>query len=111
MMIEADSGDDYIKANYLPTVLQGSARTWLMNLPKGTVQSWDHLRQPFEANFHATYSHPGHEDDLFACIQEPNEHFREFIRQFSEIHNTIPDMSEDRVIVAFKQGYKDERTM
>jgi hypothetical protein len=44
MTIEAASGDDYVKANYLPTVLQGSARTWLMNLPEGTVQSWDHLR-------------------------------------------------------------------
>jgi hypothetical protein len=68
MTIKAASGDDYVKANYLPTVLQGSARTWLMNLPEGTVQSWDHLRQPFKANFHATYSHPGHEDNLFACI-------------------------------------------
>ena len=39
MVIEAAYGDDYVKANHLPTVLQGSARTWLMNLPKGTVQS------------------------------------------------------------------------
>jgi len=39
MIIEAAYGDDYVKANHLPTVLQGSARTWLMNLPEGTVQS------------------------------------------------------------------------
>ena len=28
----------------------------------------------------------------------------------SDIRNTIPDIIEDRVIVAFKQGYKDEKT-
>ena len=35
---------------------------------------------------------------------------RDFICWFSDICNTIPDMIEDWVIVAFKQGYKDERT-
>lgn len=83
---------------------------WLMNLPEGTVQTWEHLRQMFEDNFHATYSHPGHEDGLFACIQKPNESLRDFIRRFSDIRNTIPVMIKDRVIVAFKQGCKDERT-
>ena len=111
MVTEAALGDDLVKASYLPTVLQRSARTWLMNLPKCIVQSWDHLRQLFEAKFHATYSHPNHEDDLFACVQKPDEHLQDFIHKFSEIRKTIPDMSEDQVIVAFKQGCKDERTM
>ena len=52
---------------------------------------------------------PGHEDDLFACVQKSDVHLQDFIRQFSEIRNTIPDMTEDRVIIAFKQGCKDER--
>jgi hypothetical protein len=43
MVIKAASGDDYVKANYLPTILQGLARTWLMNLPEGTVRSWVHF--------------------------------------------------------------------
>lgn len=64
----------------------------------------------FEANFHATYSHPGHKDDLFACVQKPDESLWDFIRRFSDICNMIPNMIEDRVIVAFKQGCKDERT-
>jgi len=68
MVIEAGSGDDYVKANYLPTILQGLAQTWLMNLPEGTIQSWDHLRQMFEANFHTTYTRLGLKADLFACV-------------------------------------------
>lgn len=75
---------------------------WLSNLPDCTIQSWGHLCQLFEANFHATYNRPGHEDDLFACVQKPDEHFRDYIHRFSETCNTIPDMSEDRVIMAFK---------
>ena len=74
MVIEAVAGDDYVKPNFLPIVLQGFARTWLMNLLERIVQSWSHLRQLFEANFHATYSHPGHEDDLFAYVQKSDEH-------------------------------------
>ena len=68
MVMEATSGDDYVTANFLPIVLKGSAQTWLMNLPECMVQSWAHLHLLFEANFHATYSRPGHEDDLFACV-------------------------------------------
>ena len=79
-----------------------------MNLPECTVQSWNHLCQLFEVNFHATYSRPSHKDDLFACVQKPNEHLWDFIHRFSEIRKMIPDMSEDRVIVDFKQGCKDE---
>ena len=108
MVIEVAAGGDYVKANFLLTILQGSTLTWLMNLPKCTVQFWSHLCQLFEANFHATYSHLGHEDDLFACDQKPDEHLWDFIHRFSEIHNTIPNLSEDRVIVAFKQGCRDE---
>ena len=64
----------------------------------------------FEANFHATYTHLGQEDDLFTGIQRPDESLWDFIRRFYYIRNTILDMIEDRVIVAFKQGCKDERT-
>ena len=81
-----------------------------MNLLECTVQSWIHLRQLFEANFHATYNRPGSEDDLFACVLKSDEHLWDFIHRFSEIRNTIPDMTEDWVIIAFKQGCKDEQT-
>ena len=56
------------------------------------------------------YSLPSHEDDLFACVQKPDESLRDFVCRFSDIRNTIIDMIEDWVIVAFKQGCKDERT-
>ena len=37
---------------------------------------------------------------MFACVQKPDEHLRDFIRTFSKIRNTIPDTS----------GCKDKQT-
>jgi hypothetical protein len=36
-IIEAASGDDRVKANFLPTALSGVARSWLINLPEGSI--------------------------------------------------------------------------
>jgi hypothetical protein len=40
-IIEAIRGDDRVKANFLPTVLTDATRLWLINLPKGSISSWD----------------------------------------------------------------------
>jgi hypothetical protein len=36
-IIEAAGGDDQVKANYLSRALFGMARSWLINLPKGST--------------------------------------------------------------------------
>jgi hypothetical protein len=58
MTIEATSGDDMVKANYLTTVLSGVTRSWLVNLPKGTIYNWDQLCAMLISNFQGTYEHP-----------------------------------------------------
>jgi hypothetical protein len=50
-VIEATRGDDRVKANFLPTVLTGTTRLWLINLPEGSVTSWDQLCAMFIGNF------------------------------------------------------------
>jgi hypothetical protein len=50
-VIEAARGDDRVKANYLPTVLSGAARPWIINLPEGTIYNWDQLCTMFIRNF------------------------------------------------------------
>jgi hypothetical protein len=39
MVIEAVGGDNWVKANILPTTLTSAARSWLINLPKGSMIS------------------------------------------------------------------------
>jgi hypothetical protein len=36
-IIEAAGGDDQVKVNFLPTTLTGVARSWLINLHKGSI--------------------------------------------------------------------------
>jgi cation transporter-like permease len=50
-VIEATRGDDRVKANFLPTALTGVTRLWLINLPEGSVTSWDQLCAMFIGNF------------------------------------------------------------
>jgi hypothetical protein len=40
MVIEAAGGDNRVKDNYLPMAMSGVARSWLINLPKGTFYNW-----------------------------------------------------------------------
>jgi hypothetical protein len=50
-IIEATGGDDRVKANFLPTVLNGAVRSWLINLPEGSITSWDQLCAMLIENF------------------------------------------------------------
>jgi hypothetical protein len=44
-------GDEVIMTNYFPVALTGTARSWLINLPEGTLTSWQELCRQFTINF------------------------------------------------------------
>jgi hypothetical protein len=50
-VIEAAGGDDRVKANFLPTALTDVTRSWFINLPEGSITSWDQLCAMFIENF------------------------------------------------------------
>ena len=80
--IEAAGGDEKVMANYLPTVLKGSARTWLVNLRKGSIYSWEELCDVFQGNFQGTYKRPQKKQDLYHIAQLEKETLREYIERF-----------------------------
>ena len=96
-------------ANYLPTVLEGSARSWLLNLPVGSIYTWEQLCDLLIANFQGTYDRPGKEDDLHRIRQNSNETLRQYIKRFSQVRNSIPEVAESSVIQAFKAGLRNRR--
>jgi hypothetical protein len=49
--ILATGGNEAVMANYFPVTLTGTARSWLMNLPEGTLHSWLELCRQFTVNF------------------------------------------------------------
>jgi hypothetical protein len=106
--ILAAGGDEAIMANYFPVALTGTAWSWLMNLPEGTLDSWPELCRQFTTNFESAYARPGNKTDLHAVQQHPGESLHSFIQWFSQVRNTIPRISNASVVVAFRQGVRDE---
>nr|ABA96533.1 retrotransposon protein, putative, Ty3-gypsy subclass [Oryza sativa Japonica Group] len=109
-VLYAAGANDNVLANYLPTALKGSARSWLMHLPPYSISSWADLWQQFVANFKGTYKRHAIEDDLHALTQNPGESLRDYVQRFNECRNTIPEITDASVIRAFKSGVRDRYT-
>jgi hypothetical protein len=87
--------------NYFSVALTSTARSWLMNLPQGSLFSWEELFHQFTTNFESAYAQPGNEAGLHAIQQRSGESLRSFIQWFSQVYNTIPRISNASVIIAF----------
>jgi hypothetical protein len=66
-------------ANYFPLPLTETTRSWLMNLPDGTLDSWSELCRQFTTNFESMYTRLGNETYLHAIQQLPGESLHSFI--------------------------------
>jgi hypothetical protein len=107
LTIETVGGDSYVMANYLPVCLSSSARTWLLGLPAGSVQSWNHLCRLFTSNFRATCARPGVDWDLASIVQKKGESLREYIQRFCNKRNVIPVVDDKSIMMFFKKGLRD----
>jgi hypothetical protein len=109
--ITAAGGNTAVMATYFHVALSGPARTWLMNLAPGSVYSWEELCAWFVANFASAYQQHGVEAHLHAVRQEPGETLRTFISRFTKVRGTIPRISDASIIMAFRQGVRDEKML
>jgi hypothetical protein len=92
MVIEAIGSDDRVKANYLPMSLSGVVRSWLINLPKGTIYNWDKLCVMFINNLHGTYENPSTAKTLKTIKQKHDESLWDYVKHFCNARNTIPNI-------------------
>jgi hypothetical protein len=109
--IIAAGGNTAMMATYFHVALSGPARTWLMNLAPGSVYSWEELCARFTANFASAYQQHGVEAHLHAVRQEAGETLRTFISRFTKVWGTIPRISDASIIMAFRQGVRDEKML
>jgi hypothetical protein len=73
----------------------------------GSVHSWNHLWQLFTSNFYATCPHSGVDWDLPSVIQKKGESLQEFIQQFYNKRNIIPEVDDKSIVMFFKKGLRD----
>ena len=50
--------------NWFPMALKDGARSWLLNLPVGSISSWGEMRERLVANFQSTRDRPSAAGDL-----------------------------------------------
>jgi hypothetical protein len=109
--ITAVGGNDAVMASYFHVALTGPARTWLMNLTPRSIRSWSELCAQFMANFASAYQQHGVEAHLHAVRQQPGETLWAFISRFTKVRGTIPRISDASIIMAFRQGVRDEKML
>ena len=88
-------------ANYLPIVFTPTAMNWFISLASDSIGSWEELKKVFTDNYMAMCARPSTKHDLNRIYQKPSEPLRSYIRRFSEMRNSIPNITEAEVITAF----------
>jgi hypothetical protein len=100
-----------VKANFLHTALTGATRSWLINLPEASIQSWDKLCAMFIGNFQDTYECPSTAETLKTIKQRHDESLRDYVKRFCNARNTIPHIQDIEIINAFRDGVSDIKTV
>ena len=80
-------------ANYLPVMLTPTAMNWFTSLALDSIGSWEELKKVFIDNYMATYTRRGTKHDLNRINQKLSELLRSYIRCFSEMRNSIPNIT------------------
>jgi hypothetical protein len=111
MIIEATRGDDQVKANYLPIAISDAARSWLINLPKGTIYNWDQLCAMFIGNFQGTYKQLSTTKTLKTIKQNHDESLWDYVKCFCNASNITPSIQDIEIINVYNDGVTTIKTI
>jgi hypothetical protein len=81
--------------------LSGAARSWLINLPEGSIHSWDQLSAMFIRNFRGTFERRSTADTLKTIKQKHEESILDYVKRFYNARNSIPYIEDVEIINAF----------
>ena len=107
LSIEAANGDEKVMENWFPMALKDGARSWLLNLPPGSISSWDEMRNRFVSNFQGTRDRPPAAGDLRCIKEQPGETLQKYIQCFNSVRLKIPKVTDKAMISAFFDGVRD----
>jgi hypothetical protein len=100
-----------VKANFLPTALTSTAKSSLINLPEGSITSWDQLCAIFIGNFQDTYEHPSTTETLKTIKQKHDKSLWDYVKCFCNARNAILYIKGIEIINAFRDGVSDIKTV
>ena len=71
------------------------------SLAPDSIGSWEELKKVFTDNYMVMCTQAGTNHDLNCIYQKSSELLHSYIRRFSEMRNSIPNITEAEVIIAF----------
>src|SRR3954465_8308512 len=100
-------GSKRVAVRYAPLMLQGSARSWLNNLPPNSINCWNDFDDAFVRNFTGTYERPGLPRHLALCVQGKDDPLRHYLQRWIKLRNTCEGVHEIQAIQYFTDGCLD----
>jgi hypothetical protein len=95
----------------LHTALSEAARSWLINLPKESIHSYDQLYAMFIGNFQGTYEYPSTAETLKTIKQKHDESLCDYVKRFCNARNGIPHIQDIEIINTFCDSVSDVKTV
>ncbi|KAL5555505.1 hypothetical protein UlMin_037741 [Ulmus minor] len=95
---------DALKCKLFGITLGEHARTWYINLPKGSIRSFAELKEKFLAQFASAKPVKRPTEILHKIVQGPNESLRSYMTRFSRAALTVADFVDQTGQSAFVQN-------
>ncbi|KAL5558557.1 hypothetical protein UlMin_034768 [Ulmus minor] len=95
---------DALKCKLFGITLGEHARTWYINLPKGSIRSFAELKEKFQAQFASAEPVKRPTEILHKIVQGPNESLRSYMTRFSRVALTVADFVDQTGQSAFVQN-------
>ena len=101
------NSNKHVALNYVPLMLQGTARTWLNSLKPRSINSWVDITEAFVHNFTSTYKRPPKPRQLSLCVQGSSESTRDYLTRWAELRNSCEGVHEVQAIEYFIAGCRE----
>ncbi|XP_052623570.1 uncharacterized protein LOC128128837 [Lactuca sativa] len=101
--------DDY-KLTAFPLTLEDKAREWLLNLPPGSIHTWEELLKAFNRKFYPTSRISSQRSDILGIRQGENETFHDFWERFNNLCTSCPqhNIPEQLLLQKFYEGMNEK---
>jgi hypothetical protein len=82
------------------------AQTWYSSLRRGTITSWQKLKDMLVTSFQGFQTKPVTAQDLFQCTQDHEEYLQAYVRRFLRLRAQAPTLPNEIVIEAMIKGLR-----
>ncbi|XP_068309734.1 uncharacterized protein [Pyrus communis] len=105
-MRPANVDEEQVKLRAFPFTLEAKAKEWLYNLPPGSMNTWNQVKQAFLEQYFPATKAASIRKDICAIRQQHGEPFGDYYERFTHLVASCPNhqVSEHLLIQYFYEG-------